>query len=101
MLSTKIYPVDLGPFDPGARWSIQETTHEDCNECMTMATVAGDTFNHPEHARHWLNAAASADFTQEIRRAPAYHSAMVRRERAQPWTPPAWATTPITEGPAR
>lgn len=93
-----LYPTELGPLDPGARWTVTETKHEDCERCLDLAAKVGALFNEPANAEHWSNGAAEADFSQEDRRMPVHHYALVQRERAQPWTPPTWATTPITEG---
>lgn len=93
-----LYPTELGPLDPGARWTVEETKHENCEKCLALATTAGELFNEPANAEHWSNGAAEADFSETDPHLSVYHYALVRRERAQPWTRPTWATTPITEG---
>lgn len=82
-----LYPTDLGPFDLGARWTIEETKHKiGCPDCLTAARVAGEALNEPQNAELMANSATVLDYENEVRRAPAIHWAMVRRERAQPWT---------------
>lgn len=85
-----IHPTGLRPLDEGTRYSVTSTAHPGCPQCLALVPTAGATFDDPANAGTWANGAASLDFNHMTGRTAEYHSVHVRRERAQPWTPPAW-----------